>query len=64
MGNGSTPTFDEALRLTLAYYCILEPEKRAILHGLAEKYADPSRQKEAPDVDLIPSSKKGDQLLQ
>ena len=64
MGNGSTPTFDEALRLTLAFYCILEPEKRAILQGLAEKYADPSRQKEASDFDLIASSKKGDQLLQ
>src|SRR5690349_1458245 len=37
------PTFDEALQLTLAFYCIMEPEKRAVVMALVEKYADQSR---------------------
>jgi hypothetical protein len=47
MSEHDTPTFDEALRLTLAYYCILEPEKRAIVMAMVEKYADRSRTMEA-----------------
>jgi hypothetical protein len=43
MSNASLPTFDEALRLALAFYCIMEPEKRAVVMALVEKFADPSR---------------------
>lgn len=34
------PSADEALRLALAFYCIMEPEKRAIVLALAERYAN------------------------
>lgn len=34
---------DEALRLTIAYYCIMEPEKRAEVQTLAETFAAQSR---------------------
>ncbi|HVG01640.1 MAG TPA: hypothetical protein VM842_02065 [Nitrospira sp.] len=46
---------DEVLRLVLAFYCIMEPEKRAELLSLAESYASAStegaRQMERPQVD-------------
>jgi hypothetical protein len=32
----------DAVRLMLAFYCILEPEKRAELLALAERYASQS----------------------
>ena len=32
-------SYEEALRLTLAFYCIMEPEKRATILALAERYA-------------------------
>jgi hypothetical protein len=32
----------EALRLQLAFYCIMEPERRAEVLALAEKHANPS----------------------
>ena len=32
-------SYEEALRLTLAFYCIMEPQKRAIILALAERYA-------------------------
>lgn len=35
-------TDDEALRLVLAFYCIMEPEKRDALLALAERYASSS----------------------
>lgn len=54
MSENDTPTFDEALRLTLAYYCILEPEKRAIVMAMVEKYADRSRTMEA-SADIVVS---------
>ena len=47
MSEGTSPTFDEALRLVLAFYCIMEPEKRAVVAALIEKYADRSRLMEA-----------------
>jgi hypothetical protein len=51
MSENDTPTFDEALRLTLAYYCILEPDKRAIVMAMVEKYADQSRtMEESADI--------------
>lgn len=37
------PSDEEALRLTLAFYCIMEPEKQAIVLALAERYAERSR---------------------
>lgn len=33
------PDDEEALRLTLAFYCIMEPDKRAIILSLAEQFA-------------------------
>lgn len=41
MGDDGVP-FDDAMRLAIAFYCILEPDKRAIVMALAEKYADHS----------------------
>jgi quinol monooxygenase YgiN len=32
----------EALRMTVAFYCIMEPERRAELVALAEQYAKAS----------------------
>lgn len=37
------PTFDDALRLVLAFYCIMESEKRAVVSALIAEYADPAR---------------------
>ena len=37
------PPEDEALRLVIAFYCIMEPEKRAELLMLAEKFAKDSQ---------------------
>jgi quinol monooxygenase YgiN len=34
---------EEALRLVLAFYCIMEPEKRSALIALAERMAGGSR---------------------
>lgn len=42
---------EEALRLTLAFYCIMEPEKRAIILALAERYAAKVDPVDAPPVD-------------
>ena len=39
----TTATFDDGLRLALAYYSIMEPEKRAVIKALVEKYADKAR---------------------
>ena len=47
MSEGTSPTFDEALRLVLAFYCIMEPERRAVVTAMVEKYADRSRLMEA-----------------
>ena len=47
MSEDTSATFDEALRLVLAFYCIMEPEKRAIIMALVEKYADHSKLSEA-----------------
>lgn len=33
------PSDEEALKLTVAFYCIMEPERRAELLALADKYA-------------------------
>jgi quinol monooxygenase YgiN len=33
------PTDEDALRLVVAFYCIMEPEKRAELLRLAEQFA-------------------------
>ncbi|MCC8962334.1 MULTISPECIES: hypothetical protein [Bradyrhizobium] len=37
------PDDKEALRLTLAFYCIMEPDKRAIILSLAEQFARTSQ---------------------
>lgn len=37
------PTDDEALRVVVAFYCIMEPDKRAQVLALAERYAAESR---------------------
>ncbi|AUC93486.1 MULTISPECIES: hypothetical protein [Bradyrhizobium] len=37
------PDDEEALRLTLAFYCIMEPDKRAIILDLAERFARASQ---------------------
>jgi len=37
------PDDKEALRLTLAFYCIMEPAKRAIVLSLAEQFARTSQ---------------------
>lgn len=37
------PDDQEAPRLTLAFYCIMEPEKRAIILSLAEQFARTSQ---------------------
>lgn len=37
------PTDDEALRLVIAFYCIMEPDRQAQVLALAERYADESR---------------------
>jgi hypothetical protein len=50
---------EEALRLTLAFYCIMEPEKRAIVLALAERYAKGSEPADAPPAD--PQSRTYDQ---
>lgn len=41
--DNSNATFDDGLRLALAYYSIMEPEKRAVIKALVEKYADKAR---------------------
>jgi hypothetical protein len=41
---------EEALRLTLAFYCIMEPEKPAIVLALAERYAGQTQAAEAQPV--------------
>jgi hypothetical protein len=33
---------EEALRLVIAFYCVMEPEKRAEILALAEKFAKES----------------------
>jgi quinol monooxygenase YgiN len=33
------PSDEEALRLVLAFYCIMEPEKRSAVSALAERLA-------------------------
>jgi hypothetical protein len=40
-------TDQEALRLVVAFYCIMEPEKREALLALAERYAIDSKAKVA-----------------
>ncbi len=37
------PDDEEALRLTVAFYCIMEPDKRAIILDLAEQFARASQ---------------------
>jgi hypothetical protein len=37
------PTDEEALRATMAFYCIMEPEKRAEVLALVERYAAESQ---------------------
>jgi hypothetical protein len=37
------PSDEEALRMVVAFYCIMEPEKRAQLIELAEMYANQSQ---------------------
>ena len=37
MSEDNIPTFEEALRLTIAFYCIMEPEKREVVKALVEK---------------------------
>jgi hypothetical protein len=37
------PADSEALRLVVAFFCIMEPEKRAEVVALAERYASESR---------------------
>ena len=37
------PDDEEALRLTLAFSCIMEPDKRAIILDLAERFARASQ---------------------
>lgn len=52
------PTFEEAMRLTIAFYCIMEPEKREVVRALVEKYANRSRLQEAaaePTFDKVES---------
>lgn len=39
----SRPSDDEALRVVVAFFCIMEPEKRAEVLALAERYAKESR---------------------
>ena len=42
MPNEPPVSFEDAMRLAIAFYCIMEPDKRATIMALAEKYADPS----------------------
>jgi hypothetical protein len=37
------PSDDDALQLVVAFYCIMEPEKRNEILGLAERYAKESQ---------------------
>ncbi|MFT4115585.1 hypothetical protein [Bradyrhizobium sp.] len=37
------PSDDEALKLVVAFYCIMEPDRRSEVLALAEKYAKESR---------------------
>ena len=37
------PTDEEALKLTVSFYCILEPDKRALVLALAQRLAKESR---------------------
>jgi hypothetical protein len=39
----SRPPDEEALRLVVAFYCIMEPDKRAEVLDLAEKFASASQ---------------------
>jgi len=59
MHEDEVAAFDEGLRLMLAFYCIMEPEKRAIVAALVEKYADPLRLQEAANQ----SSGVGSELI-
>jgi antitoxin component of MazEF toxin-antitoxin module len=43
------PSPEEALKLVVTFYCIMEPERRRELMDLAEKYAMAS-----PEVEGIP----------
>lgn len=51
-------TDEEALRLTLAFYCIMEPESRAEVLALAEKLAAESQHVEGIThfLDLVPGT--------
>jgi len=50
---------EEALRLTVAFYCIMEPERRAQVLELAERLAAQSAQVEGLThfLDLTPGTK-------
>jgi hypothetical protein len=68
------PSEAEALRIVVAFYCIMEPEKRAELIKLAETFATESQvvegfthfllldrraqTKDAPAGDAIPANKR------
>jgi hypothetical protein len=60
---GVTFPFDDAMRLAIAFYCILEPDKRAIVMALAEKYADPSLLASAANDQHSAPLKSKEQLL-
>lgn len=55
------PTDEEALRLTVTFYCIMEPERRAELLAIAEKMATQSQHVEGIThfLDLDPAIFKG-----
>ena len=50
---------DEALRLTIAFYCIMEPERREEVLALAEKFASGSKHVDGVThfLDLNPNRK-------
>lgn len=52
------PSDEEALRLTLTFYCIMEPESRARVLDLAEKLATQSRHVDGIThfLDLVPGA--------
>jgi hypothetical protein len=52
-------TDDEALRLTMAFYCIMEPERRAQVMEMAERFAAQSEHVEGLThfLDLTPRTK-------
>jgi hypothetical protein len=51
------PSDEETLKLVLAFLCIMEPEKRAELRALVEKYAAESRGV-VPSVEPTNTTKK------